>query len=290
MIRTISLSFLTAILFAPAAAWADPPHIGDDEGYSRLAQWESHLDERIAQGMRERWLRPDRAWRIQKDLDNVELNVLKSYYDSDRGIDEYAFRRYAGQLRQIGSELSDYGWSEPGYVDDNAPGYGPGPGYGPPQPGPGYGPPQQQPGYGQPYYQQGAYESQCHQNNNKLAGTIFGALGGGLIGGAASHGNGGAIAGGVILGGLLGNALSQDIDCDDHQAAFATYQQSFNGDVNRDYQWRHRDNYGTVTSTREYYRDGYVCRNFHSVNYRDGQRYERNGTACRQSDGYWHFD
>src|SRR5215469_6680374 len=69
VIRTISLSFLTAVLFAPAAALADPPHIGDDEGYSRLAQWESHLDERIAQGMRERWLRPDRAWRIQKELD-----------------------------------------------------------------------------------------------------------------------------------------------------------------------------------------------------------------------------
>ena len=287
MIRTttISIAFLTALSFAPAAALADPPHIADDEGYARLAQWESHLDERIAQGMRERWLRPDRAWRTQKELDNIELNVLKSYYDSDRGIDGWTFRRYAGQLRQVGSELSDYGWSEPSYADDNGPDYGPGPAYGPPpQPGPGYGPPPQ------PSYQQGAYEDQCHRGNNKALGTLFGAIGGGLIGGAASHGNGGAVAGGVILGGLLGNALSQDIDCDDHQYAFATYQQSFGGDLNREYQWRHRDNYGTIVSTREYWRDGYACRNFHAVNYRDGQRYERDGVACRQADGNWHFD
>ena len=53
-----------------------------------------------------------------------------------------------------------------------------------------------------PYYEQGRYEADCHRGNT-TAGTIFGALAGGLIGGAASHGNGGAVVGGVVLGGCL---------------------------------------------------------------------------------------
>src|SRR6185312_10767510 len=69
------------------------------------------------------------------------------------------------------------------------------------------------------YYQQGRYEQDCHRGN-AAAGTIFGALAGGLIGGAASHGNGGAVVGGAVLGGLLGNVVSKDIDCDDQPAAF----------------------------------------------------------------------
>src|SRR4051812_24856970 len=51
-------------------------------------------------------------------------------------------------------------------------------------------------GYGPPppaYYQQGQYEENCRRGN-ATAGTIFGALAGGLLGGAASRGNGGAVA------------------------------------------------------------------------------------------------
>ena len=49
------------------------------------------------------------------------------------------------------------------------------------------------------YYQQGRYEQDCHRGN-AAAGTIFGALAGGLIGSAASHGNGGAVVGGAVTG------------------------------------------------------------------------------------------
>jgi hypothetical protein len=69
------------------------------------------------------------------------------------------------------------------------------------------------------YYQQGAYEQNCHRGN-AAAGTIFGAVAGGLIGSAVSHGNGGAVIGGAVLGGLLGNTVSKDIDCDDQPYAF----------------------------------------------------------------------
>src|ERR1700722_7590071 len=50
-------------------------------------------------------------------------------------------------------------------------------GYGPPPPPP---PPA--------YYEQGRYEDSCRRGN-QAAGTIFGALAGGLIGSAASRGN-----------------------------------------------------------------------------------------------------
>ena len=45
-------------------------------------------------------------------------------------------------------------------------------------------------------------------------GSILGAVGGGLIGSAMTHGNGVGIVGGAVAGGLAGNAIARDIDCD----------------------------------------------------------------------------
>jgi surface antigen len=136
---------------------------------------------------------------------------------------------------------------------------GPPPGaYGPPPPPP--------PGY----YQQGRYEENCHRGN-AAAGTVFGALAGGLIGGAASRGNGGAVVGGAILGGLLGNTISRDIDCDDQGEAFRVYAGGLNGPLGVRSEWHHGSAYGYFTPTRDFRRDG-------------------SGTACRQGDGNWRFD
>ena len=44
-------------------------------------------------------------------------------------------------------------------------------------------------------------------------GTILGAVGGGLIGNAASHGNAGGVVAGAVLGGLAGNAIERSSDC-----------------------------------------------------------------------------
>jgi len=266
-----------AALFLSTSAMADPIVIGDDEGYSRLARWEKHLDDRIADGVQSRRLNPRRAWQIQKDLDSIEARVLQSYYQSDNGIDRRTFRIYAGQLNDIGSQLGDQDWAarnnvyDNGWYEDRGGAYT---GEAPPPP------------EAYNYYRSGDYERSC-RSGNAAAGTIFGAIAGGLIGGAASHGNGGAVAGGVILGGLLGNALSRDIDCDDQRYAFDSYSLSLNGDIDRDYEWRHGSNYGTFRSTREYQDNGTVCRDFRAVTYRDGQRFEREGTACRDPDGNW---
>lgn len=152
-------------------------------------------------------------------------------------------------------------------------------GYGPPPPPP---PPA--------YYEQGRYEQDCRRGNT-AAGTIFGALAGGLIGGAASHGNGGAVVGGAVLGGLLGNVVSQDIDCNDQPEAFRVYATGLNGDVGRRYEWHHDRAYGYFTPVREYRRGGVICRDFTETSYRpDGRSFTRSGTACRQTDGNWRFD
>lgn len=49
---------------------------------------------------------------------------------------------------------------------------------------------------------------------NHATGSILGAVGGGLIGNAMTHGNGVGIVGGAVAGGLAGNAIARDIDCD----------------------------------------------------------------------------
>lgn len=139
------------------------------------------------------------------------------------------------------------------------------------------------------YYREGTYEDNCRRGNN-AAGTIFGAIAGGLIGGAASHGNGGAVVGGAILGGLLGNAVSRDLPCEDHPYAFRAYASGLNGDIGRRYEWRHGRNYGWFVPEREFYRGRTVCRSWRETTYVRGREFTRSGTACRRDDGNWAFD
>ena len=138
------------------------------------------------------------------------------------------------------------------------------------------------------YYREGEYERGC-RSGNRAAGTVFGAVGGGLIGGAASHGNAGAVVGGVILGGLLGNALSRDVDCDSQREAFSIYADGFNGEIGRRYDWHHGDDYGYFTPTREYQMEGQRCRDFTETSYHNGREYRHVGTACYEHDGHWHM-
>ncbi|MEJ0025523.1 MAG: hypothetical protein WDN01_05795 [Rhizomicrobium sp.] len=155
---------------------------------------------------------------------------------------------------------------------------------GPPPPDDDRGPPPPPPRY----YHEGDYERDCHAGN--AAGTVFGAAGGGLIGGVASHGNPAAIVGGILLGGLFGHAVTHDIDCDDQRYAFNEYAVGLNGDIGRRYEWRHGDSYGYFTPTREYSEDGLRCREFTTVTYRHGEEFRHDGAACYGRDGYWHFD
>jgi surface antigen len=133
------------------------------------------------------------------------------------------------------------------------------------------------------------YGEEC-RDQNATAGTVIGAIAGGLLGAGVSHGNGGAAIGGVILGGLAGNAIGKNIDCSDRPYAWRAYDDGFYGPIGRRYEWRGRGrSYGYFVPVREYRDRGYVCREFRTTTYRHGRKYVNEGRACRERDGNWHM-
>lgn len=58
-----------------------------------------------------------------------------------------------------------------------------------------------------------AYADACSGRRHDT-GTILGAVGGGLIGSAITHGSAVGVVGGAVAGGFAGNAIARDIDCD----------------------------------------------------------------------------
>src|SRR3569623_1168362 len=133
-----------------------------------------------------------------------------------------------------------------------------------------------------------AFADAC-SGRDHAGGTILGAIAGGVLGGAASHGNGAAVVGGALLGGLAGNAISRDMDCEDRAYAVRAYDDSFRGPVGRRAQWSRGPNHGYIVTNREYYRGRRLCRDFTQVVYRHGREFDRDGTACRRRDGEWEF-
>jgi len=130
-----------------------------------------------------------------------------------------------------------------------------------------------------------ASASSCHGRDH-TGGTVLGAIAGGVIGGAVTHGSGIGIVGGAVVGGFAGNAIARDIDCDDRDYAERSYRDSFDGRVGEHYEWHHNRNHGYVVTTREYRRHGRLCRDFTQVVYRRGREYDRDGTACRYRGGW----
>lgn len=140
-------------------------------------------------------------------------------------------------------------------------------------------------------YERGTYYYGKDCSGNTAAGTIMGAVAGGLIGSGVSHGDGGAVVGGVILGGLAGNAISSNMNCDDRRMAMSSYSVGFEGRVGERHNWRNRSGgYGYFTPTREFRRDGNTCRDFRESGYSNRRSYNRTGTACRHNDGNWYTD
>jgi len=201
------------------------------------------------------------------------------YYDRNGN-----YVRYGGQNQDQGPPQGDNGPPDQGYGPPPDQGYGPPPdqGYNGPPPGRGY--------YGPPRaYREGDYEYRCQRDNNAF-GTLFGLLAGGLIGSAASHGNGAAVAGGAILGGMFGNAITRDMPCEDHPYAFRVYAEGLDGEIGHRYEWHHGDDYGYFVPQSEFRRDGDTCRSFTETTYRGGRSFSHSGTACRAGDGNWRFD
>jgi surface antigen len=133
----------------------------------------------------------------------------------------------------------------------------------------------------------GALADDCSGHDHDT-GTALGAVGGGLLGGLATHSVLGGL-GGALLGGLAGNAISRDMDCRDRPYAARSYNDSFNGRIGERHDWENGDDRGYVVTDREYRRDGRLCRDFTQVVYRRGRELDRHGTACRRHGGEWEF-
>ena len=115
-----------------------------------------------------------------------------------------------------------------------------------------------------------AFADDC-SGRDHASGTILGAIAGGVLGGAVSHGNGGAVVGGALLGGLAGNAISRDMDCNDRPYAARSYRRQLHGPVGRRYEWAHGPDRGYIVTNREYRRGPRLCRDFTQVVYRRGR-------------------
>lgn len=126
----------------------------------------------------------------------------------------------------------------------------------------------------------------------QTAGTVLGAVGGGLLGSTIGKGSGRlvAVGAGTLLGGLIGSEIGNSLDKADQAAAAQAYHRAGDAPIGETITWRNPEsgNYGTVTPSREGRSDdGRYCREYQSSIYVGGKVEQGVGTACRNPDGSW---
>jgi surface antigen len=135
----------------------------------------------------------------------------------------------------------------------------------------------------------------------KAAGTVGGAIIGGIIGNQFGSGAGRAAAtvGGAVLGGLIGHEITKDSCNDKRYDAYYyddAYDDAFNSeDLNDDerYEWNNPyNNHRGYVRTTGYMADGWrdydgPCRRFETRAWVDGEEEDATGIACRTRSGAW---
>ncbi|MGE3064747.1 MAG: RT0821/Lpp0805 family surface protein [Hyphomicrobiaceae bacterium] len=130
------------------------------------------------------------------------------------------------------------------------------------------------------------------ENPNADAGTVVGAVAGGIIGNQFGKG-GGRVAStmaGAVVGGIVGNEMGRRLDERDRMLAQqAEYDALDHGYDSRPVSWRNPDNgrYGEVIPGPRYRRGAYDCRDYTHKVYIDGRPQIMRGSACRNPDGTW---
>jgi surface antigen len=120
-------------------------------------------------------------------------------------------------------------------------------------------------------------------------GTLFGALGGALVGSRVSKGPAGTLVGAGV-GALIGNRIGAAMDDDDKQRAYAAQMQALDdGTPGAPVAWRNPDSgrYGMVVPGPMYEDQGRHCRAFSHTVYIDGHPETVRAAACRNPDGSW---
>ena len=129
--------------------------------------------------------------------------------------------------------------------------------------------------------------------NKQEAGTLMGAIGGGVIGSTIGGGKGrtAATIGGALLGGMLGSSIGAQLDQEDQARAYRTSQRALEtAQPGQSLPWNNPQTGHSGTVTAGNYSkspSGQYCREYvHTVNI-GGKSEKAYGTACRQQDGSW---
>jgi surface antigen len=124
------------------------------------------------------------------------------------------------------------------------------------------------------------------------AGTVLGAVAGGILGNQVGRGGGRVAATmvGAVVGGIVGHEIGRSLDRQDRrlaqEAEFEALERGRSG-VRRS--WRNPDSghYGEVIPGESYHRGDMDCRDYTHTIYIDGRPQAMRGTACRNPDGTW---
>jgi len=124
--------------------------------------------------------------------------------------------------------------------------------------------------------------------NNEQAGTLTGAVAGGLLGSRFGGGSGQLLmaTGGAIAGALIGNAVGKSMDRNDYRQMNTALEDTPTG---KSVNWKNPDTNVRyrMTPTKTYFRGTEPCREFQTHAWIGGKQREVYGKACRMEDGSW---
>lgn len=128
--------------------------------------------------------------------------------------------------------------------------------------------------------------------NKTTAGTVIGAIGGGLLGAQVGRGGGrlAAIAVGTLLGGFIGHQIGESLDRSDIEYARRAQERAYYAPIGQEITWNNPQtgHAGAFIPQRDGTdRAGRYCREYQTVITVDGRSERAYGTACRQPDGSW---
>ncbi len=128
--------------------------------------------------------------------------------------------------------------------------------------------------------------------SNQESGALIGAVTGAIVGNQVGQGTGRvlATAAGAVVGGVVGSEIGRKMDeADRRRAAAAEYHALEEEPVGTGREWRNPESghHGEVVVTREFRRDGRLCREYEHTIYIEGEPDVLSGTSCRGDDGRW---
>ncbi len=129
----------------------------------------------------------------------------------------------------------------------------------------------------------------CANMSNQDAGTITGAVAGGLLGSTIGQGRGQvlAIAAGAGAGALIGNAVGKSMDDTDRMKQSQALETN---NVGQPAYWSNQKtgaHYKVTPVKNVTVKGNEYCREYQTVADINGQKQKMYGTACRQPDGSW---